>query len=221
MSSPLVITIDGPAASGKTTVSRLLAKKYHWSWVSTGAFYRGLAYIAQHEDISLDDEQALADLCVANIWSVEMTAEKTKVILRNKDVTDEIYDEEVGSAASRISRYPMVRANLLQSQRNCAIKVVGLVAEGRDCGTVVFPEAQVKFFITAKSDSRAERRAREKGKNVDEMRAAQVIRDTQDSSRVAAPMQAPPGAHVIDTSEMELPQVVDVIDQIIRKELEI
>ncbi len=220
-SASIVITIDGPAASGKTSVSRSLALRHQWSWVSTGAFYRGLAYVATSEGVSLDDEEALAKLCVSNVWQVKMGHDQTEVWLRDQDVTNEIYREENGSVASRISQYPKVRANLLAAQRKCAESVRGLVAEGRDCGTVVFPDAHVKFYITAGSASRAARRAKEQGKDVEETRAAQVIRDTQDSSRQTAPMQVPPNAHVIDTSDLSLDAVVEFLDQILRKELEI
>src|SRR6185437_8959189 len=135
------------------------------------------------------------------------------------DVTDRIYSEDIGTAASQVSQFPQVRANLLAAQRRCADDVKGLVAEGRDCGTVVFPLAHVKLYVTAGSESRAERRAREQGANVEEMRQAQVKRDLQDSSRRAAPMQIPEQAHVIDTSTLNLDQVVEQVDSIIRKEL--
>jgi CMP/dCMP kinase len=216
-----IITIDGPAASGKTSVSRKLAERHGWAWVSTGAFYRGLAYIATREGVSLEDESALAKLCNSKVWRVEMAAEKTLVFLRDEDVTTQIYLEENGSAASFISRYPKVRENLLQAQRNLATGVVGLVAEGRDCGTVVFPNADLKIYITAGSANRAERRAKEEGKNIEEMRLAQVLRDLQDSSRQAAPMQIPENAHVIDTTSLNLEGVVEILDALVRKELEI
>ena len=216
-----IITIDGPAASGKTSVSRRLATHFNWSWVSTGAFYRGLAYIARREGIPLEDESALAKLCLADFWAVKMSDENTLVFLRGENVTAEIYKEENGSAASVISRFPKVRENLLELQRKCAKGVTGLVAEGRDCGTVVFPQAHLKIFITAGSDDRAERRAKEQGKNIEEMRIAQGQRDEQDSTRKTAPMQIPKDAHVIDTTHMGLSEVVDILISLVRKELEI
>src|SRR6185437_6688408 len=198
-SASIIITIDGPAASGKTSVSRRIAAKRGWALVSTGAFYRGLAFVALHENVSVVDEAELAKLCTSPIWQVRMDSDRTKVFLREKDVTDRIYSEDIGTAASQVSQFPQVRANLLAAQRRCVDNVKGLVAEGRDCGTVVFPQAQVKLYVTAGSESRAERRAREQGANVEEMRQAQVKRDLQDSSRRAAPMQIPEQAHVIDT----------------------
>ncbi len=218
-SASIIITIDGPAASGKTSVSRLIAGRHGWAWVSTGAFYRGLAYVALKEHINIQDEAALAKLCVSPIWRVVMAAERTQVFMHGEDVTDTIYSEEIGSAASLVSQFPQVRASLLNAQRLCATGVNALLAEGRDCGTVVFPLAQVKFYLTAGTRDRAERRAREQGANVEEMRQAQVKRDYQDSSRRAAPMQIPSQAHVIDTTSLTLEQVVEQVDDIIRKEL--
>lgn len=219
--SVTIVTIDGPAASGKTSVSRMLAQRQGWAWVSTGAFYRGLAYVAKREGISLEDESRLAKLCVEDFWEVQMAPERTKVFWRGEDVTNEIYSEESGSAASFVSRYPEVRANLLDLQRQCARGVLGLVAEGRDCGTIVFPDAQLKIYLTAGSADRAERRAKEQGKDVEEMRLAQVLRDLQDSSRQAAPMQVPADAHVVDTTSHSLSQVVDILEELLRKELEL
>src|SRR5690242_11246027 len=146
---PLIITIDGPAASGKTSVSRELARMLGWSWVSTGAFYRGLAYVAQLAGVALDDENALSELCHSNIWEVRMTPENTLVFFKGKDVSARIYDEDNGAAASKVSQYMKVRKNLLEVQRRCAMNVAGLVAEGRDCGTVVFPDAPVKIYLDA------------------------------------------------------------------------
>jgi cytidylate kinase len=219
-SAPIIITIDGPAASGKTTVSRTLAVRHGWAWVSTGAFYRGLACIAARLGVSQEDEETLSKLCLSDVWSVKMTAELTKVFLGDEEVTNEIYKEDNGTAASFISRYPTVRKNLLEAQRRCALGVNGLIAEGRDCGTVVFPDARVKLYITAGSDSRAERRAKEQGSNVEVTRMAQTIRDKQDASRKTAPMQIPENAFVVDTSDMTLAEVIESIDKIVTKELE-
>lgn len=218
---PLIITIDGPAASGKTSVSRELAQKLGWSWVSTGAFYRGLAYVAQLAGVSLDDEDALAELCRSPQWEVRMTPANTLVFYKGQDISERIYDEENGVAASKVSKYPKVRQNLLDVQRRCALNVPGLVAEGRDCGTVVFPEAPVKIYLDADSESRAYRRAQEQGKAIEETKKAQSLRDLQDMSRATAPMQAAKDAHIIDSSRMNLGQVVETINEIARKELEL
>lgn len=210
----LVVTIDGPAASGKSSVSRELAKRLGWQWVSTGAFYRGLGYAAIQLKVSLDDVQNLAALCDNPIWSVRMSDEKTLVFFKDQDVTDLIACENVGAFASRVSLYPEVRKSLLQIQRRCSTQnEKGLVAEGRDCGTVVFPNASVKVFLTASSVHRAARRAAEHGADVEEIQKAQMIRDQQDSTRKAAPMQVPENAYVVDTTTMNLDQVVDSVEK--------
>lgn len=214
--SPFIVTIDGPAASGKSSVSREVAKRIGWSWVSTGAFYRGLAYIAHAVKCDLASEDAVVKLAQSSDWAVRMTPEETRVLMGQKDVTDQIGREEVGSLASRISSFPKVRAALLDAQRQCAIGVSGLVAEGRDCGTVVFPKAQVKIFLTARAEDRAARRALEEGRDVGHLMTEQQTRDTQDANRKAAPLQAPADAHVIDTTDLSFMEVVERVEDYIR-----
>ncbi len=207
-----VITIDGPAASGKSSVSREIAKHLAWNWVSTGAFYRGLAYVSMQEGTPSQDEKALAKLAKSDCWSVEMTSEKTAVIYQMKDVTAEINSEKTGSIASIISQYPEVRAALLQAQRDCSLQPPGLIAEGRDCGTVVFPEAILKVYLTARSEDRAKRRAKEQGLELESTVEEQKLRDERDASRASAPMQVPENALVIDTSSLGFDEVVARIE---------
>ncbi|MBC7458732.1 MAG: (d)CMP kinase [Bdellovibrionaceae bacterium] len=203
-----VITIDGPAASGKSSVSRELSKKLGIPWVSTGAFYRGLAYVAQQMKTDLDHPIALSELCFSNMWKIVLTIEKTQVWFNEQDVTEKISHEDVGNIASKISHFPEVRQSLLDHQRNCALENKGLIAEGRDCGTVVFPFAEAKIYLTARSEDRAVRRAQELGLDKDILKAQQKQRDIQDSTRKVAPMQVPEDALVVDTSELTLEQVV-------------
>lgn len=207
----MVITIDGPAASGKSSVSRELARRLGWNWVSTGAFYRGLAFAAIQLDIDLDDVKALTELTHNPIWSVQMRDARTTVLFQNKDVTDLIAHEDVGNFASKVSHYPEVRKALLDAQRNCSAGPQGLVAEGRDCGTVVFPKAEAKVFLTANSEHRAARRAVELGLDKEDMAKAQQQRDLQDSTRKVAPMAIPEDAFVVDTTELNLDEVVDKV----------
>jgi len=216
-----VVTIDGPAASGKTSVSRELAKRLGWHWVSTGAFYRGLAYAAMKLNLDLKDEAGLSELCESPVWRVEMAETKTHVYFQDQDVTEEITQEEVGNVASRISQFPRVRARLLDGQRDCQRRTEALVAEGRDCGTVVFPQAEVKIYLTARSDSRAERRAKEQGRSAEDLKAEQKQRDHLDSTRKAAPLQIPDQAQVIDTTQMNFEQVVDAVENHVRKTITI
>lgn len=208
-----VITIDGPAASGKSSVSRGLSKRFQIPWVSTGAFYRGLAYVAIQQNINLEDTKSLTELAMSDIWKVEMTADKTEVWYKDQNVTDMISREDVGNVASKISHYPEVRSSLLDNQRECALRESGLIAEGRDCGTVVFPQAEVKIYLTASSKNRAERRAQELGLDAQDLVKQQKQRDEQDSTRKVAPLQVPKEALVIDTTDLTLDEVVEKIYQ--------
>ncbi len=208
-----VITIDGPAASGKSSVSRELAKRLNCDWVSTGSFYRGLAYVAQQTDANLEDEQEIAKLAQSDIWKVEIQPDTSHVYFKGKDVTPEIHHESVGLVASKISQYPEVRRRLLGSQRECRSER-GLVAEGRDCGSVVFPEAELKIYLDADTSNRAERRAQQNGLSKEDIEKLQKVRDNQDLTRTVAPLTTPEGAHVIDTSTMTLHEVVDTIEEL-------
>lgn len=202
-----LITIDGPAASGKSSVSRNVARNLGWKWVSTGAFYRGLSYVAHKEKVNPSDVSSLVKVCNSDMWSIQLAPEDTEVLYRGENVTQHIKDEVVGNYASQISHHPEVRKALLNGQRELASSE-GLVAEGRDCGTVVFPQAPLKIFLTAREEARAERRAQEQGKNVEEVLKSQEKRDQQDSSRSVAPLQVAGDGFVIDTSELDLEGVV-------------
>lgn len=215
----MVITIDGPAASGKSSVSRELARRLGWKWVSTGAFYRGLAYAALQLDVDLDDVETLAQLTHNTVWSIRPESERTKVYFKEEDVTDLIAHEDVGNFASKISHYPEVRKALLEAQRKCSTGPDGLVAEGRDCGTIVFPQAEAKVYLTASSEHRAARRATELGLDQDDMVKAQKQRDHQDSTRKVAPMAVPENALVVDSTELNLSEVVDKIEAFVRPKL--
>lgn len=208
-----VITIDGPAASGKSSVSRELARRLQCRWVSTGAYYRGLAYIAQKAQVDLHSPQSLAELARSNKWSVGIDPEKTRVFFEGEDVTEALSHEQVGNAASLISHYPEVRQALLSEQRKCGLIEPGIVAEGRDCGTVIFPLADAKIYLTASSEHRAARRAQELGIAEKILQEQQKQRDHQDSSRKVAPLQIPESALVVDTTHMSLEEVVDSIEK--------
>lgn len=211
-----IVTIDGPAASGKSTVSRELAKRMGWNWVSTGAFYRGLAYVALQKNIQFEDIQALLALSHSDEWSVKMSDDKTCVYFKDQDVTDMIFREDVGNFASKISHYPEVRKSLLDHQRACSIGGAGLVAEGRDCGTVVFPNAHAKIYLTADQTHRAARRAAEEGGSAENIMAAQQQRDQQDSTRKVAPLQVPEQAFVLDTTHLSLEDVMEKVEKFVR-----
>lgn len=214
-----VVTIDGPAASGKSSVSRELARRLGWNWISTGAFYRGLAYVAREEGVDLEDVNSLILLAHSHEWSIEMMPERTEVLYKGRIVTDEVAKEQVGMWASKVSSYPEVRQALLVQQRDCEKKTKGLVAEGRDCGSVVFPEASLKVYLTADQVQRATRRAQDLGLSIEDTVANQKIRDLQDSTRKSAPLQVPENALVVDTTHLSLSEAVGLIEKKL-KELE-
>lgn len=216
-----VITIDGPAASGKSSLSRELSKKLGCPWVSTGAFYRGLGYAALQLKTDLNDPVALSELCHSNVWEVRLDYERTQVFFKGENVTDFIAQEAVGNVASRISHYPEVRQSLLDHQRNCALVHDGLIAEGRDCGTVVFPHAEVKIYLTAASENRAQRRAQELGMDEKALVQQQQIRDQQDSTRKVAPLSVPTDALVLDTTTMDLKTVVEQVENHVRRKIDL
>lgn len=216
-----IVTIDGPAASGKSSVSRELAKRMGWSWVSTGAFYRGLAYAALQKKINFDDIPTLVNLTHSSDWSVKMSDERTRVYFMNTEVTEQINREDVGNFASRISHYPEVRKALLESQRSCSFGPHGLVAEGRDCGTIVFPQAHAKVYLTADQSYRAARRAAEEGSSAENIMQAQIQRDEQDSNRKVAPLQVPEQAYVLDTTHLSFEDVVSKVENFVKTKIQV
>lgn len=211
-----IVTIDGPAASGKSSVSRELARRFQWDWVSTGTFYRGLAWAANDSGLDLNDEAALVKFAESDRWEVLLTAQTTRFVFDGVDRTDDIGKESVGALASKISSYPLVRKALLEAQRACALTGRGLIAEGRDCGTVVFPKAQVKVFLTANPEDRAQRRALEEGRSLESTIDEQERRDRQDASRATAPMVASEAAYQLDTTGLSLEAVADQIEARVR-----
>jgi len=218
----LVITIDGPAGSGKSTVSKRLAEKLSYLYLDTGALYRALAWRAIREGTAQDDEEALADLCRRARVSVKRVGGRVRYFAGGEEVSDLIRTEEVGLAASRISAVPAVRKALLPVQRQAG-KRGGIVAEGRDMGTVVFKDADVKFYLEASESVRIQRRFQElaaKGQSADLSRIGKDLsfRDRQDSERAAAPLKIPEDAVVIDTTALDIEQVLQrMLDEVERR----
>ncbi len=203
-----IITVDGPAASGKSSLSQALAGKLSWDWLSTGVFYRGLAFMALAK--KQKDHEAIADLVQAEDWSVRLHKKGTRFIYKGEDMTLGIYTEEVDSLASTLAGVPLIRKVLLPFQRDC-LKTdgPGLVAEGRDCGTVVFPSAGLKIYLTAPPALRAERRSRQRGSlPLKEVILLQNKRDEQDTRRALSPLCPPEGAFIMDTGTLGFEEMV-------------
>jgi CMP/dCMP kinase len=218
MASTPVIAIDGPSGSGKSTVSARIAKKFGYVFLSTGAFYRGLAYLAFKKGVDLSDENAVAGLINSPDWTITANTLETRVTVLGEDVTEVLNNEQVGALASKVSRSATVRKALLEPQRKFRL-APGLVAEGRDCGTVVFPDAIVKIFLTADLEARAERRFKEDttGASAEALKEAQQKRDQADATRKTAPMAKANDAIELDTSNLTLDEVVAKIEEIINR----
>ncbi|WP_024612802.1 (d)CMP kinase [Pseudoalteromonas sp. TB64] len=212
-----VITVDGPSGSGKGTVCRLLAEKLGWDVLDSGAIYRVLSLAALHHQIALDNEGALVPLA-ANLdvqFLVDSQTNAGKVILEGEDVSTTIRNEEVGAAASKVAALPRVREALLRRQRAFRTEN-GLVADGRDMGTVVFQDAPLKIYLTASAEERARRRFVElnaRGLDVTLSGLLQDIqaRDERDMNRVVAPLVPAEDAIELDTSELNAEQVFDKV----------
>lgn len=223
MNNKPVITIDGPAGAGKSTVSKALAKRLSYLYLDTGALYRAIAYKVKKTAISPDDDDRLYEIC-KNI-NIHMKSQDglVKVFLDNEDITDKIRTEEISMLASTASARPCVREALLSIQREAAAQG-GIVAEGRDMGTVVFPNADYKFYLDADVAERARRRYEEiivKGEKGDyeKIREDLIIRDRQDRERKAAPLKPAATAVIIDTTAMAVDDIVDkMADMILQRE---
>ncbi|MFT5755609.1 MAG: cytidylate kinase [Alteromonadaceae bacterium] len=210
-----VITIDGPSGAGKGTVARVIAEQLGWHLLDSGAIYRVLAVATQHHNLGIDDEEALIPIAAHLDVQFEINNEESKVILEGEDVTNSIRTEEIGELASKIAAFPRVREALLRRQR--AFKVTpGLVADGRDMGTVVFTDAPVKIFLTASAEERSQRRfnqLKEKGFDVKIGRLLDDIRqrDERDENRKVAPLVPAEGALIVDSTDISVKEVVSKI----------
>ena len=211
-----VITIDGPSGAGKGTVARVVAEQLGWHLLDSGAIYRVLAVATQHHHVTLDDEEPLIPMAAHLDVQFKINSQgESKVILEGEDVTNTIRTEEIGILASKVAAFPRVREALLRRQRAFSV-APGLVADGRDMGTVVFTNAPVKVFLTASAEERAQRRfnqLKEKGLDVKIGRLLDDIRerDERDSNRKVAPLVPAEGALTIDSTELSITEVVNKI----------
>jgi cytidylate kinase len=230
-SGPFIVAIDGPAGAGKSTVSKALAKRLGFALVDTGAIYRTVALAATRQGLAYDDDAALAHLLPTLELRFEMRGDDNCVFLHgwngDEDISAAIRTPEMSKAASAVSARPVVRDGLLELQRRLARAApLGAVLEGRDIGTVVFPDAQAKFFLTAASRERAERRYKElvaKGQKVEleQVLAEQSQRDRDDSMRDVAPLRAAPDAVILDSTDLGLEAVVDRMEAAVRAKMKV
>jgi len=210
----LLITIDGPAGAGKTTVSRALAQRLGYRYIDTGALYRGVAYEILNQGVDPANEAELADLCRRLQLSFKTEQDALHLYSRETDISDRIRTPEISMLASSVSAKSVVRSYLLNVQRAMGLQKAA-VFEGRDMGTVVFPEADVKFFLDAALTTRARRRYQEleaeSDQSLDKVEKDMQRRDTHDSTRSLAPLKPADDAIVIDSTDLSVQEVVDLM----------
>ena len=215
------VAIDGPAGAGKSTIAKRLAKKLGFIYVDTGAMYRAMAYYFLQHDIDAKDESAIAAACPDVDVTITYENGEQQVLLNGENVNGVIRNEEVGNMASSTSVYPVVREKLVELQRQLA-KSADVIMDGRDIGTCVLPDAQVKIYLTASSATRAKRRfdeLTEKGVSCDlaEIEKDIIDRDYRDMHRETSPLCQAEDAVLVDSSEMNIDEVVDAIYQVYLK----
>ena len=220
----LVIAIDGPSGAGKSTAAKLLAERLGYLYIDTGAMYRAVGWKAKQEKVDMSDEGKLADLCRRSEITIKKDNSDPRICVDGVDVTGEIRTPEMGMMASAVSKSPAVRGRLLTLQRELG-KNGGVVMDGRDIGTVVFPDAEVKFFLDASAEERGKRRYRElkaKGMEVDRARITREIqdRDRQDSGRELAPLKKADDALVIDSTSLSIEATIEKMLSVIVRQVE-
>ena len=208
----LLITIDGPAGAGKTTVSRALADRLGYRYIDTGALYRGVAYEVKRQGVDPESETELADLCRRLQLSFRTEPQGLRLYSGETDISDRIRTPEISMLASSVSAVAVVREYLLDVQRDIGLRKAA-VFEGRDMGTVVFPQADVKFFLNASLTTRALRRYQElepeSAQSLERVEKDMQRRDTNDSTRSLAPLKPADDAIVIDSTDLSVEEVVD------------
>ena len=224
MKKGFIIAIDGPAASGKSTTAQLLAEKLGYVYIDTGAMYRACALKAKKMGIDINDEESIRELLDDIDIRIENHNSKNRIFLDGEDVSEDIRADDISALASAISAIPAVRYKMVELQRKMGEKG-GVILDGRDIGTFVFPSAEVKFFLTASPEVRAKRRwleLKQKGINKDfsEVLADLVKRDNNDSQRALAPLKKADDAIEVDTSNMTIEEQTDYLYQIIRSRME-
>lgn len=220
----MIIAIDGPSGAGKSTLGKMLAKELGLVYLDTGAMYRAVGLAVLRAGVDQNDESAVTEIAQKSHIDLEASADGLRIFLNGEDVSSEIRSAEVGKVASVVSAIPSVRKILVERQRQIGLASErGCVLDGRDIGTVVFPNADFKFFLTARPEARAQRRYEEniqKGiETTYEATLAEIRdRDARDTSRADSPLRIPENAIVIDTTEMNLEEAFKQMLEIIRKQ---
>ena len=212
---PLLIAIDGPAGSGKGTIAKIVSKKLNLNYLDSGAIYRLIAYAAIREKINFNDIESLLIL----LKKIDIDFDEDQIFVDSFDVSDHIRNEEVGRAASVIAKYADLRKELLTFQRNF-FQGNGLVAEGRDMTTVVFPDAHIKIYLDASVEERVKRRHKQlilkgKGVNIQNLRMNIIARDKQDKERTYSPLLKADDAIILDTNHLDIDQTVTKITELV------
>ena len=218
--TPTVVTIDGPSGSGKGTLSQLLAKKIGFHLLDSGALYRLVALAALKQEINIQDEQHVEQVAAQLDVRFDITDESTRILLNDEDVTNAIRSEIISMNASVVAAYSGVREALLKRQRDFR-QLPGLVADGRDMGTTVFPDADIKIFLTASAEARAQRRYKqlvEKGERVDMNALIKDIqeRDERDSKRTVSPLKPAADAILLDSTQMTIEEVLEAMLSLVK-----
>ncbi|MFR5662528.1 (d)CMP kinase [Limosilactobacillus mucosae] len=222
MEKGLQVAIDGPASSGKSTVAKIIAKRFGYVYCDTGAMYRSVTWAALENGIDVSDTKQVIDLARRIKITFEPGQPDQRVFVDGHEVTKDIRTEKIAANVSAVAAIPEVRAQMVEQQRQIA-QAGGIVMDGRDIGTTVLPDAQVKIFLVASAHERARRRYEEnlqKGlatQSLDELEAAIKLRDQKDSTRKVSPLTQAKDAILIDTTSLTIDQVVDEISALIKK----
>lgn len=222
MEKGLQVAIDGPASSGKSTVAKIIAKRFGYVYCDTGAMYRSVTWAALENGIDVSDTKQVIDLACRIKITFEPGQPDQRVFVDGHEVTKDIRTEKIAANVSTVAAIPEVRAQMVEQQRQIA-QAGGIVMDGRDIGTTVLPDAQVKVFLVASAHERARRRYEEnlqKGlatQSLDELEAAIKLRDQKDSTRKVSPLTQAKDAILIDTTSLTIDQVVDEISALIKK----
>ncbi|WP_110650334.1 (d)CMP kinase [Salinicola peritrichatus] len=214
-----ILTIDGPGGAGKGTISRMIAERLGWHLLDSGALYRLTALAALRKGVAIDDAEALSKQAQTLDVVFAVDDGTARILLEGDDVTAAIRREAVGNAASQVAALPPVRDALLQRQRDFC-RSPGLVADGRDMGTVVFPEAPLKIYLTASAEERAKRRQLQLRQGGEDARLSTLLeeiqaRDARDMQRAVAPLKPAEDAIELDTTQLDIPEVVERIETLL------